>query len=77
MNAPVAAIKSDAPLDLLDLNFRVTNRLASAGIFRVGDLCVCSASDLLKMPGFGVKSLQEVERSLQRAGRSLRKEDPQ
>ena len=74
MSATVEVAGSE-PVRVLDLNCRVSNRLASAGIFRIGDLCVCSARDLMRMPGFGKKSLREVEAALQRTGRSLRAEE--
>jgi DNA-directed RNA polymerase alpha subunit len=72
---PVEPVDSTASVSALELNFRITNRLASMGIYRVHDLCVCSAEDLLRVPGFGQRSLREVEAALQRAGRSLREED--
>ncbi len=74
MNATVKVAGSE-PLRVLDLNCRISNRLASEGIFRIADLCVRSARDLMRLPGFGKKSLREVEAALQRAGRSLRDED--
>jgi len=77
MNTAVDEIVGSAPIDVLDLNLRITNRLGAEGIFRVRDLCVCRASDLMKLPGFGRKSLHEVEAALQRVGRSLRAEDVQ
>ena len=75
MNASIEAVADTESMRVLDLSFRITNRLNAAGIFNVGDLCECSVRDLLMMPGFGVKSLREVEQALQRSGRSLRTEN--
>jgi DNA-directed RNA polymerase alpha subunit len=72
-----AAITGSAPVDSLDINFRVANRLRAAGIYRVCALCRCRASDLMKLRGFGVRSLLEVEAALLRVGRSLRAEKQQ
>lgn len=67
-----AIVSFDDSLLALDLSGRVMNRLGAENIFRVGELCNCSADDLLRMPGFGSKSLREVQAALQRSGRSLR-----
>lgn len=75
MSASVEAVAVDDPIAVLDLNLRITNRLGAEGVFRVGDLCLWRASDLMKLPGFGTKSLNEVEAALQRAGRALRAEE--
>lgn len=73
----IATVGADASVLVLDLHVRITNRLASIGIYRVGDLCQQRASDLLRVPGLAAVSLREVEAALQRIGRSLRAEDAQ
>jgi len=75
MNASAETIVGSDSIAVLDLNLRIMNRLGSEGIFRVRDLCVCRASDLMKLPGFGTKSLRDVEAALHRAGHSLRAEE--
>lgn len=72
MSTPTATVDGTDMLTVLDLNCRITNRLGADGIFRVGELCRCSADDLTRLPGFGKRSLQEVQEALQRVGRSLR-----
>ncbi|CAB3758485.1 DNA-directed RNA polymerase subunit alpha C-terminal domain-containing protein [Paraburkholderia humisilvae] len=76
MNAtPVEVVADSDAVEVLGLHCRITNRLRAASIFCVGDLCRTTARDLMKLPGFGTKSLHEVEAALQRAGRSLRAEE--
>lgn len=69
------AVDTDTWLDTLDLNLRILNRLGSVGILRVGDLRVCRASDLRKLPGIGPQSIRDIEHAMHQAGHALRAEE--
>ena len=74
MNA-LSPVDVDARIvDVLDLPVRITNRLASMGIFRIGALCCCTAADLRRQPGLGLVSITAIEDALLQIGRSLRAE---
>ena len=53
-----------APVDELEFTIRVTNCFASDGIKQVKDLVELTEVELFRMPGFGKKSLKEVEEVL-------------
>ncbi|MDD3588718.1 MAG: DNA-directed RNA polymerase subunit alpha C-terminal domain-containing protein [Thermoguttaceae bacterium] len=55
------------------LSVRTTNCLDEQGISTVGDLLKCKRSDLLNIPNFGEKTLEEVFGALEKLG-FLRKE---
>jgi len=50
------------------LSVRTTNCLDEQGISTVGDLLKCKRSDLLNIPNFGEKTLEEVFRALEKLG---------
>ncbi len=60
---------------LLELTTRTENTLLAAGIRSVAQLISCAAVDLLKLPNFGPRSLQEVRECLELQKLSLRDED--
>ncbi|MBQ9874152.1 MAG: DNA-directed RNA polymerase subunit alpha [Thermoguttaceae bacterium] len=57
----------------LGLSVRTTNCLDERGISTIGDLLKRNRSDLLKIPNFGEKTLEEVFIALEKLG-FLRKE---
>ena len=61
---------SDCDVKLIDLGFsvRVLNCLKSANIKTLGDLLRVSASSLLKIEGFGKKSLDEIREFYEKHG---------
>jgi len=61
---------SDCDVKLIDLGFsvRVLNCLKSANIKTLGDLLRVSASSLLKIEGFGKKSLDEIREFYEKRG---------
>ena len=61
---------SDYDVKIIDLPFsvRVLNCLKSAGIETLGDLLRVSASSLLKIDGFGEKSLKEIREFYEKHG---------
>jgi DNA-directed RNA polymerase alpha subunit len=67
-----------ALVDLRDtwLSVRALRILPASGINTVGELCQCSPSRLLSLPGFGNKSLCEVGQFLDINGLSLQEEPP-
>lgn len=52
----------------IGLAVRTTNCLEEKGIFTVHDLLNCSPEDLLSIPNFGEKTLDEVYRALEEMG---------
>lgn len=58
-------------LDELEMSVSSANVLRKAGFQTVGDLCQRTESELLKMDGFGRKSLKEVKELLAALGLSL------
>jgi hypothetical protein len=57
----------------LDLSVRTTNSLLNADIRTLGDLVRHTPADLMNVPNFGRKSLNEVEYQLSELGLSLKK----
>lgn len=66
--------EEEAPIDDLELPTYIHSVLSRAGIETVGDLLSKTPSELLGVPGFGQKSLEEVRARLNERGLSL-KED--
>ncbi len=58
-------------VDDLDMVFRSFNCLKSAGIFYVGDLVRKSEQELLKLPGLGRASLNDIKEALAKDGLAL------
>ena len=56
--------RSSVRVDDLRLSERTVIRLRDGGVFRVDDLAGKSAADLMRLPGFGRKSLNELEEAL-------------
>ena len=52
----------------LGLSVRTTNCLDEQGICTVGDLLACKREDLLTIPNFGEKTLEEVYLALEKLG---------
>lgn len=52
----------------MGLPVRTTNCLDEQGISTVGDLLRCSREDLLAVPNFGEKTLEEVYKALEKLG---------
>ena len=52
----------------LGLSVRTTNCLDEHGIATVGDLLKCKRDELLAIPNFGEKTLEEVYQALERVG---------
>ena len=52
----------------LGLSVRTTNCLDERGISTIGDLLRCKRCDLLKIPNFGEKTLDEVFNALEKLG---------
>ena len=71
--AAVDDASSDGPalLAQVDLPARTVSRLEEAGIFDVADLDAMAADDLLALPGFGPRALDEVNAILTAHGRQL------
>ncbi len=63
----------------IGLSVRTTNCLEERGIFTVNDLLRCTPDDLLDIPNFGEKTLEEVYRALEGAGfyRSGKRREPE
>lgn len=61
----------DNDLPRLDLSVRSFNTLRRSDIFSVKRLCEFSADELLRMPGFGVKTIYDIKQALDREGQSL------
>ncbi len=58
-------------IEELELSVRSANCLKTENITYVGDLVTWSEQDLLKMPNFGKKSLNEIKKSLKPMGLEL------
>ncbi|AFP83808.1 RNA polymerase alpha subunit [Candidatus Carsonella ruddii CS isolate Thao2000] len=58
-------------IDNLELSIRSSNCLKSHNIFCIGDLIIKNEIDLIKIPKFGLKSLNEVKNLLLQKGLSL------
>jgi len=52
----------------IGLAVRTTNCLEERGVFTVDDLLQCTRAELLSIPNFGDKTLEEVYNALERIG---------
>ena len=75
MPLPLAERQAESLVDKLDmstaeigLSVRTTNCLEDHGIFTVHDLLQRKPDDLLSIPNFGEKTLDEVYKALQNVG---------
>jgi DNA-directed RNA polymerase subunit alpha len=76
---PPVSVPADAPLnehlflpvEELDLSVRSANCLRNANVTLIGDLVQREERELLKMRGFGVKSLREIQDTLRGLGLRL------
>ncbi len=60
--------KLETSIAEIGLSVRTTNCLDEQGIATVGDLLKCKRSDLLNIPNFGEKTLEEVFNALEKLG---------
>ncbi|MBR4105145.1 MAG: DNA-directed RNA polymerase subunit alpha [Thermoguttaceae bacterium] len=60
--------KLDLSMAEIGLSVRTTNCLDEQGISTVGELLKCKRSDLLSIPNFGEKTLEEVFNALEKLG---------
>ncbi len=65
----------DVLIEELDLGVRSYNCLKREGIQTIGDLTSKTEAELLNIPNFGRKSIEEVKEKLESRGFSLRSED--
>ena len=65
----------DVLIEELELGVRSYNCLKREGIQTVGDLVGKTEAELLNIPNFGKKSIDEVEEKLSERGLSLRGDD--
>jgi DNA-directed RNA polymerase subunit alpha len=66
---------SDVLIEELDLGVRSYNCLKREGIQTVGDLVAKTEAELLNIPNFGKKSIEEVVEKLEARGLALRSDD--
>lgn len=59
------------PVSKLELSARANNCLRAAGVSLIGQLVQFTESDLLKLPNFGKKSLEEIREKVAELGLSL------
>ena len=69
--------KLDLSMAEIGLSVRTTNCLDEQGISTVGELLKCKRSDLLSIPNFGEKTLEEVFNALEKFGfvRAVKRRD--
>ncbi|MBR4834471.1 MAG: DNA-directed RNA polymerase subunit alpha [Thermoguttaceae bacterium] len=60
--------KLDMSLAEIGLSVRTTNCLDEQGVSTVGELLKCKRADLLSIPNFGEKTLEEVFNALEKIG---------
>lgn len=60
--------KLDLSMAEIGLSVRTTNCLDEQGISTVGELLKCTRADLLSIPNFGEKTLEEVFSALEKLG---------
>ncbi len=60
--------KLDLSMAEIGLSVRTTNCLDEQGVSTVGELLKCKRSDLLSIPNFGEKTLEEVFNALEKLG---------
>lgn len=66
-----ATLTPSSPLDYLPVSIRIRNALKNNHCITVGDVCELSRKDLLMMPNFGIKSVEELKDALSDAGLRL------
>jgi DNA-directed RNA polymerase subunit alpha len=62
----------DLPIEDLDLSERPRNCLKRAQVNTIGELLLKSIDDLMNIPNFGQKSLDEIVQKLDERGLTLR-----
>ena len=67
-NEAGAPVSPSTRLDHTGLPTRAVNRLKHEGVTRVGDLAQRTEDWILRTPGLGHKSLEDLRRVLERAG---------
>jgi hypothetical protein len=65
-------ITLDTPVPSLELSTRLYNTLMNDRLYTIGDVVECSSKELLRVPNFGRKCLEEIEGVLSCAGLALR-----
>jgi DNA-directed RNA polymerase subunit alpha len=70
--APAGGGMDDVLIEELELGVRSYNCLKREGIHTVGDLVAKTEAELLNVPNFGKKSIDEVQEKLSERGLSLR-----
>ena len=73
---PVTHGMENFPIEELELGVRSYNCLKRVGIETIGDLTSKSESELVAIPNFGRKSIEEVRASLGAHGLTLKGEEP-
>ena len=68
--------KSGTPLIELDLTVRAQNILRAESIYTIEQLCERRAIDLIRAPGMGKKSLNEIREILRARGLFLKGDEP-
>ncbi len=63
-------------IDVFDLTIRSSNCLKSENIYTIGELVRKTEQDLLKIPFFGRKSLNEIKDALRQRGLNLHSNQP-
>ena len=74
-SAPLAPSPEDELIEELELGVRSYNCLKREGIQTIGDLVSKTEAELLNIPNFGKKSIDEVKEKLESRGLALRGED--
>lgn len=70
------ALATDTPLTELDLTVRAHNILRAESIYTIEQLCERRAIDLIRAPGMGRKSLNEIREVLRANGLYLKGDEP-
>ena len=74
-STPLAPSPEDELIEELELGVRSYNCLKREGIQTIGDLVSKTEAELLNIPNFGKKSIDEVKEKLESRGLALRGED--
>lgn len=70
------ALATGTPLTELDLTVRAQNILRAESIYTIEQLCERRARDLIRAPGMGKKSLNEIREVLRSRGLFLKGDEP-
>lgn len=70
------ALATGTPITELDLTVRAQNILRAESIYTIEQLCERRASDLIRAPGMGKKSLNEIREILRARGLFLKGDTP-